>query len=395
MKVRNKILTCGAFLSILFLLSTGSARAAEFHVIDATEFQNALDAAENNGEDDTIYLAAGTYQGGFSYRPPDTGHKSLTITGESGTPAHDIILDGQNSGRVLELYDDSDGPGFEITVNGITVENGNSTGMGHTDGGGIKAIVHNGNIFITNCIIQNNTAKGYGGGIYMNPGKHFNLENNLVVGNTVTEASDRKSRGGGAALIIPGGDYNTIRNNIVAGNTAQGTGYIHGGGLFLGWSTGATIHLIGNTIYDNQASGGVYNKGGGVYFFGAWIANVYNNIIYENTAIEGGDIYFRTGYITNRIGYNNDYSDMYGMWTESGNNVDSNPLLVDPANNDFHLQPTSPMIDAGTTAVPEPPGLPTIDFEGDPRISGVAPDIGADEFVRKAMPWLQLLLLDD
>ena len=83
------------------------------------------------------------------------------------------------------------------------------------------------------------------------------------------------------------------------------------------------------------------------------------------------------------------------MWTESGNNVDSNPLLVDPANNDFHLQPTSPMIDAGTTAVPEPPGLPTIDFEGDPRISGVAPDIGADEFVRKAMPWLQLLLLDD
>ena len=47
--------------------------------------------------------------------------------------------------------------------------------------------------------------------------------------------------------------------------------------------------------------------------------------------------------------------------------------------------PGSPCIDIGTTAVPDPPGLPTTDFEGDLRVLGAAPDIGADEhpYVRR------------
>ena len=100
-----------------------------------------------------------------------------------------------------------------------------------------------------------------------------------------------------------------------------------------------------NTIYDNPA-----NKGGDVYFLYANTANAYNNIIYGNTAMDGEDIYFDS--VTNRIGYNNDYLDMDGTWTESGSNLDTNPLLVDPANNDFHLQPTSPMIDNGNNCCP-------------------------------------------
>ena len=70
---------------------------------------------------------------------------------------------------------------------------------------------------------------------------------------------------------------------------------------------------------------------------------------------------------------------MYGTWTDSGGNLDSNPLFVSDQNNDFRLQPTSPMINAGTTAVPDPPGLPTTDFQGNPRVMGPAPDIGAYE----------------
>ena len=125
------------------------------------------------------------------------------------------------------------------------------------------------------------------------------------------------------------------------------------------------------------------NKGGDVYFLYANTANAYNNIIYGNTAMDGEDIYFDS--VTNRIGYNNDYLDMDGTWTESGSNLDTNPLLVDTANNDFHLQPTSPMIDNGTTAVPVPPGLPDTDFEGDTRPSGIATDIGADEYLTRGI----------
>jgi hypothetical protein len=62
------------------------------------------------------------------------------------------------------------------------------------------------------------------------------------------------------------------------------------------------------------------------------------------------------------------------------NVVNADPSFVDPANDDYHLSSSSPCIDAGTTAVPDPPGLPTTDFEGDPRVLGATPDIGADEY---------------
>jgi uncharacterized repeat protein (TIGR01451 family) len=58
-----------------------------------------------------------------------------------------------------------------------------------------------------------------------------------------------------------------------------------------------------------------------------------------------------------------------------------NPAFVDPANGDLHLQPNSPLIDAGTNA-----GIPPRDIDGNPRPldgngDGVAvADIGADEY---------------
>ena len=100
--------------------------------------------------------AAGTYQGNFEYRPPTSEQKSLTITGESGTTAEDVILDGQNNGRVLEIYDFSGASGFEIKVHGITMANGDGTGEGHPEGGGIRATVYPGDLYITHCIIKNN-----------------------------------------------------------------------------------------------------------------------------------------------------------------------------------------------------------------------------------------------
>ena len=64
-------------------------------------------------------------------------------------------------------------------------------------------------------------------------------------------------------------------------------------------------------------------------------------------------------------------------WLEG--NISDDPLFVDPDNDDFHLSIDSPCIDAGTTDLPKSLELPATDFEGDPRVIGDAPDIGADE----------------
>ena len=58
----------------------------------------------------------------------------------------------------------------------------------------------------------------------------------------------------------------------------------------------------------------------------------------------------------------------------NGNKLGVDPLFVDPANDDFHLRPGSPAINAGTSSF----GLGSVDIDGDPRAIGTV-DIGADE----------------
>jgi len=353
-------------------ICASQSMAAEFHVTNATEFRDTLNTTEINGEDDVIYLAAGTYTGSFGYHPAETEHKSLTIAGEPGTNSSQIILDGQNLKGVLTFYDDtSAGPIADITVRGITIQKG--LGSGGASGLRMRFLGGgNKNISIVDCIIKENSGPGYGAGIVIEADGAGNvlLENNLIINNITTERDDTDCKGGGVAILYSGTGEVTVRNNIIANNSASGITAPQGGGL---WIQEGIVHLIGNTIYNNQA-----NQGGGVYFDSANAANVYNNIIYENTATEGGDIYFENA--TNRIGHNNNYSNMYGTWTVSENNLNAEPLFVSPKNNDFHLRPNSPMVNAGKSDVPSPPGLPVTDFEGDPRSYGEAPDMGADEY---------------
>ncbi|GAG18748.1 unnamed protein product, partial [marine sediment metagenome] len=80
-------------------------------------------------------------------------------------------------------------------------------------------------------------------------------------------------------------------------------------------------------------------------------------------------------------GYQATYSDIE-MCLPGEGNICEDPHFVDPANGDYHLQPDSPCIDAGTNE-----DAPEIDFEGDPRpfdgdSDGVAVvDMGADEWL--------------
>jgi len=59
--------------------------------------------------------------------------------------------------------------------------------------------------------------------------------------------------------------------------------------------------------------------------------------------------------------------------------ISANPMVVSGLpGGDFHLMAGSPCLEAGsTTEVTSTP----FDFEGDPRPSGAAPDIGVDEDV--------------
>ena len=117
------------------------------------------------------------------------------------------------------------------------------------------------------------------------------------------------------------------------------------------------------------------NNTADVWGGGIWVAQG-SQLIVRNSIIRGN----RAGQSGNNI-YdalaNPDirYSNIGGSWIGVGN-IDKDPLFVDPDKGDFHLKRFSPCIDSGTTDI----RLPLYDFEGDPRIAGLAPDMGVDEF---------------
>ena len=60
------------------------------------------------------------------------------------------------------------------------------------------------------------------------------------------------------------------------------------------------------------------------------------------------------------------------------NNLDTDPIFVEPVTGDYHLSAGSPLIDAGDPGFVADPD--ETDIDGDPRVVGPRVDLGADEF---------------
>ena len=161
----------------------------------------------------------------------------------------------------------------------------------------------------------------------------------------------------------------TIANTLIVGNGASG--------IYSQVTDSTTAHWrIINTTISHNLNGGNDN-GFGIETFtlddGVLTAHIHNSILWGN---EQNDLDFRWN-----ITFDVDHSDIgvveakYDAVYQQGEgllNVD--PLFVNPAGGNYHLGLKSPCIDAGTDH-----GIPLIDFEGAPRISGTTVDIGADE----------------
>jgi len=417
--MRRVLVTAILVMASLFFLARVSWGAV-FCVSTPAELQAALFAAETNGEDDIIKVIQGTYNGNFTYNSNE-GHSIALLGGYTsgcasrGTNPSNTILDGGGSDRVL-YFKNSDGgniyiEGFTIQ-NGITVNNGGGVyasafslfdpipyitinnniiaGNQGNNGGGVYASASSdsgtsGGVAITNNAIKINTASNKGGGICASLYSliasmgDIIIANNIIIGNT---ASYNGQAGGGvcASSSTSGGTASdiTIVNNIVVGNIATGSG--EGGGIYT--SSYGSMGLAGDiAITNNTISVNTANSGGGLglYKVSGNSIDVYNNIIWGNIALTGIDIFLNGTGVAN--GYNNDYSNMSGSWTNSGNNINENPQFI--GSNNYHLQSDSPCIDVGINSAPE---LPDTDFEGDPRIidgdsnSVAIVDMGADEY---------------
>ncbi|MCK5766329.1 MAG: T9SS type A sorting domain-containing protein, partial [Bacteroidales bacterium] len=232
----------------------------------------------------------------------------------------------------------------------------------------------------------------FGGAIYI-MNNYGNISNNEIKYNEVAaESSDGKCTGSGITLLYTDESF-IVNNNIISYNKFTAGQLCWGGGLLILFST---PKVFNNIISNNEATNG---GGIGVQGSGPEYPFIVNNTIVDNIGSWGGGmwIYEDSTIILNNIIYNNialvnpaiydafettkvNYSDIEGGWITGDGNIDVDPNFIDEL---YHLDCySSQCINAGTDEI-KINGItyiaPLFDFDGEPRPQDGYFDIGADE----------------
>jgi len=255
-----------------------------------------------------------------------------------------------------------------VHVAGGTVSNcvisANTCTDNNTGGGGVmlsKGVVSCSTITL-------NRARAAGGGF------HVQASGGTIRDCTITENASTNSSAGGIYLYQNG----NIVNCLIAGNRA-GTNTTHlGGGIYAYDISKNTGTVSSCTIVSNTA----YRGGGLAFSTGANNTNAVSNcVIYANANVTNGfatdvDIYANAAANSNAFAF---CCSSYAGFPAGRGNITADPLFVNAAGSDYHLQAGSPCIDAGSDQEWMNNAL---DLDGRPRIRYATVDIGCYEHIR-------------
>ncbi|HKX13449.1 MAG TPA: hypothetical protein VJP40_09875, partial [bacterium] len=203
----------------------GVAHAASFRVSPGADsdcgdnecdLASALDASENNGQNDSILVEAGDYDAsaGFFYIGGD--NSSLEIFGEG---ASETVLNGNGTNPVLSL--DTTGAALDssvdLIVTGIRFQNGTSS----TGGGGLAVLSNDASLRVENCEFFDNQTDVSGGGSSSDIGggglafSSLGQGSVVLVNSSFTNNSSPQSAGAGALLVANVGNIAMVGNTFV------------------------------------------------------------------------------------------------------------------------------------------------------------------------------------
>ncbi|MEM9728409.1 MAG: choice-of-anchor Q domain-containing protein [Myxococcota bacterium] len=188
----------------------------------------------------------------------DDSHRVLSVASE--TVAELIGLEISGGRALIGAGIMNDGT---LTIREVTLRSNTQAGPGDVGGGGIFSLM--GTVSISDCLIEDNTTEGLGGGV--------TLQSGTIVRTTVR--ANTALIGGGVGV---GGEV-TISDSTFEGNMATNAG----AGIFGGPDSSVTI--TNSTVSSNTVTG----QGGGVAAAGFMILN--NSTIAGNTAAGAAAIF--------------------------------------------------------------------------------------------------------
>ncbi len=274
----------------------------------------------------TVWVADGTYTGPNNIQLY-FGGKAITLKSTGGALA--CIIDCALNGRAFDFID---GEWHDTVIDGFTIVNGDEY-----DGGGIRCA--DSSPTIRRCIIKD---------CYADEGAGVHCTNNSLEGPI-------------------------IENCLIINNEAS----FDGGGIYCD----SVVLIVHNSVIANNFG----DYGGCICVHDSSDIQFYCTIIWNNDAMyEGYQIYTYSS---------NSYVECYASLYEDGGLFDisgsgnfwsdddcfdiEDPLFIDDANYDFHLQAGSPCIDAGCNSYI--PAEIITDLDGNLRIMGGTVDMGCYE----------------
>lgn len=267
--MKRSVLICCIFVLLSAFCCSGFAE--EFEVSTAAELIDALAGAGSNGEDDTILLAAGTYETSgdqpFAYEASAFGEGSLTLTADG-----EAVLDGGGSGQVLSVRSDFM---TDITLDGLAIVSADAG----ENGGGASIRIAAGNIAVSGCRFDDNVSVGNGGALWLG------VQTNGSFAVSGCRFTGNSSPSGGAMCVTTAGGMGEglLENNVFIGNRAANTG---GAAVFS--SLGRDLTITGNEWTGNEAG----SSGGAFYFFNSiGDAVMKDNVFTANMAENGGGFF--------------------------------------------------------------------------------------------------------
>lgn len=201
------------------------------------------------------------------------------------------------------------------------------------------------------------------------------IENALVEGNIIFD----NGRGGGSGINMDGGVNGVIRNNLLYENHASGISLYQ-----IDAASGAKNNLvINNTIVQASDGRWAINisdgsTGNTLRNNVLWSAHSFRGVITIDASSRSGFSSDRNSVMSRFSVDGGDSVISLAQWQAQG--YDASSFVATPAQNfvtpgsDFHLLPTSPAVDAGTAS-----NAPPTDLDGAPRPAGAGIDLGAYE----------------
>lgn len=314
-------------------------------------WQGNVARGSNSNPCDTSCVNANNSEGGGGIGVfPSNSTAEITITGDtfSGNVANDVTTAADNGGH-----------GGGISLNATS---GQVTAT-------LTALTMNENIAARTGQGNDVDEEGQGGAIWARSTR-LTVERANIYDNE--SAASGVGSGGGIYAREIKGDID-VNNSIVASNSAPG-GAGSGAEIYLNL-TGAVNNEVARIAHVTLAEKGAsVNPKEGLYYDGSGG----NGLLITNTIVAS----HTTGIANagNPSEVTIDYILFYGNTSDSDAGVPApanqvtgqDPLFVDPAGNNFHIQGDSPAIDVA------PSGLST-DIDGDNRPQGNGFDLGADE----------------